>query len=68
MPGIRTRTVTYRRMVDFSPTAENEQKATVGIVKSTLKIPSRHSGTIPNKIKGHMAYFTNNQDSKWEKI
>ena len=30
-----------------------EQKATIGIVKSTLKIPPRHNGIIPVKIKGH---------------
>ena len=45
-----------------------EQKATIGISKSTLKIPSRHNGVIPIKIKGHaiterMAYFISNQDS-----
>ena len=43
-----------------------EQKATIGIVKSTLKIPPRHNGIIPIKMKGHtikgqMAYFIN----KW---
>ena len=46
-----------------------EQKATIGIVKSTLKIPPRHNGIIPVKMKGHtiqghMAYFVSNQDSK----
>ena len=45
-----------------------EQKATIEIVKSTLKIPPRHDGVIPIKIKGHtikghMAYFISNQDS-----
>ena len=40
-----------------------EQKATIGIVKSTLKIPPRHNGVIPIKIKGHMAYFISYQDS-----
>ena len=45
-----------------------EQKATIGIVKSTLKIPPRHNGIIPIKIKGHtikghMEYFISNQDS-----
>ena len=39
-----------------------EQNTTIGIVKSTLKIPPRHNGIIPIKIKGHtieghMAYF-----------
>ena len=45
-----------------------EQKATIGIVKSTLKIPPRHNDIVPNKIKGHtikgqMAYFISDQDS-----
>ena len=30
-----------------------EQKATIGIVKSTFKIPARHNGIIPIKIKGN---------------
>ena len=50
-------------------TGNCEQKATIGIVKPILKIPPRHNGIIPIKIKGHttkghMAYFTSNQDSK----
>ena len=45
-----------------------EQKATIGIVKSTLKIPPRYNGVIPIKIKvqtikEHMAYFISDQDS-----
>ena len=45
-----------------------EQKATIWTVKSTLKIPPRHNGIIPIKIKGHtikghMAYIISNQDS-----
>ena len=45
-----------------------EQKATFGIVKSTLKISPRHNGIVPvkikgHKIKGHMTYFISNQDS-----
>ena len=45
-----------------------EQKATIGIVKSMLKIPPRHNDIIPIKInghtiKGHMAYFISNPDS-----
>ena len=45
-----------------------EQKSTLGIVKSTLKIPLRHNDIIPIKIKshtimGHMAYFISDQDS-----
>ena len=39
-----------------------DQKATVGTVKSTLRIPPRHNGVVPIKISGpiletHMAYF-----------
>ena len=69
LPGIRKRTATYRRMAGFLTYTWNcEQKATIGIVKSTLKIPPRHNGIIPIKtkgqtIKGHMAYFISNQDS-----
>ena len=37
----------------FTYTRNCEQKATIGIVKSTLKIPLRHNGTIPIKIKGY---------------
>ena len=45
-----------------------EQKATIGIVKSTLKIPPRHNGVVPIKITGqaikeHMAYFITDEDS-----
>ena len=29
-----------------------EQKATIGVVKSTLKIPPRHNGIVPIKITG----------------
>ena len=52
----------------LTSTRNCEQKVTIGIVKSTLKITHRHNGVIPIKIKGHtikghMAYFINNQDS-----
>ena len=45
-----------------------EQKATIGIVKSTLKILLRHNGVIPIKITGqankeHMAYLITDDDS-----
>ena len=45
-----------------------EQKVTIGIFKSTLKIPPKHNGVIPVKITGqalkeHMAYFITNDDS-----
>ena len=34
-------------------TQNGKQKVTIGIVKSTLKIPPRHNGVMPIKIKGH---------------
>ena len=45
-----------------------EQGATIGIVKSTLKIPPKHNGIIPIKIKvhtikRHTTYFISNQGS-----
>ena len=45
-----------------------EQKVTIGIVKSTLKIPLRHNGAVPINIKchtitEHMAYLISDQDS-----
>ena len=45
-----------------------EQKATIGIVKLTLKIPPRLNGIVLIKIKGytikgHMAYFISDHDS-----
>ena len=45
-----------------------EQKATIGTVKSSLKILQRHNGVIPIKItgpviEGHMAYFITNDNS-----
>ena len=46
-----------------------EEKANFAVVKSNLRIPPRHNGIIPIKIKGHvikgkMAYFISDQDSK----
>ena len=43
-------------------TYTNTHTATIGTVKSTLKIPPRHNGVVPVKISGplittHMAYF-----------
>ena len=43
-------------------THTNTQKATIGTVKSTLKIPPRHNGTVPIRISGlpitkHTAHF-----------
>ena len=45
-----------------------EQKATIGTVKSSLKIPLQHNGVVPIKITGpvikeHMAYFITNDNS-----
>ena len=45
-----------------------EQKATIGTVKSSLKIPPRHNGVIPLKItgpviEGNMAYFITDDNS-----
>ena len=45
-----------------------EQKATIGIVKSTLKVLLWHNGVVPIKITGqtikkHMAYFITDEDS-----
>ena len=45
-----------------------EQISTIGIVKSSLKIPPRHNGVIPIKITGqpikeHMAYFVTDDNS-----
>ena len=56
----------------FTCTKNREQKATIGVVKSTLKIPPRHNGVIPIKIKGHTitghtAYFIADQDSTKER-
>ena len=49
-------------------TRNHDQKATIGIVKSTFKIPPRHNGVAPTSIKGHiitghMVYFISNQES-----
>ena len=45
-----------------------EQKATIGIVKSTLTILPQHNGVVPIKITGqtikeHMAHFITDEDS-----
>ena len=49
-----------------------DQKATMGIVELTFKIPQRHNDVIPIKITGqtlkeHMAYFITNDDSTKDK-
>ena len=68
MPGIKKNCYIQKDGRFLTYTRNCEQKATIGIVKSTLKIPPRHDGIIPIKIKGHtitghMAYFISNQDS-----
>ena len=45
-----------------------KQKATIGTVKSLLKIPLQHNGVVPIKITGpvikeHMAYFITDENS-----
>ena len=45
-----------------------EQKATIGTVKASLKIPPRHNGVVPIKITGavikeHVAYFITDENS-----
>ena len=52
----------------FTYTRNCEQKATIDVVKSTLKIPPRHNDVVPIKITGqaikeHMAYFITDEDS-----
>ena len=49
-------------------TQNHEQKATIGIVKSSPKILPRHNGVVPIKITGqtiknHMAYFIADENS-----
>ena len=56
-------------MADFSYTPETANRMmTIGIAKSMLKMPARHNGIIPIKIKGHSitghtAYLISDQDS-----
>ena len=45
-----------------------KEKAVIGVVKSTLKIPPTHNGVVPIKITGqtikeHMAYFLTDEDT-----
>ena len=63
MLGIRKKNCYIQRNVKFLVyTHTCDCMATIGTVKSTLKIPPRHNGVIPIKISGpiintHMAYF-----------
>ena len=61
MLGIRKRTGTFKRK-ELQETRNCKQKATIGTVKLTLKIPPWHNGVVPIKISGpiieeQMAYF-----------
>ena len=52
----------------FNIYVKMEQKATIGIVKSSLKIPPRHNGVVPinitgQTIKDHMGYFITDENS-----
>ena len=52
MPGTKKETVTFKRKEKFLTYTNNcEQKATIGTVKLTLKIPPQHNGIMPIKIK-----------------
>ena len=49
-----------------------DQKATIGTVKATLRIPPQHNGVMPIKISGpiikeHMAYFITNDNTSKER-
>ena len=62
MHGIRKEIVTYKKRKFLVYTHACDHKATIGTVKSTLRIPSQHNGVVPIKISGpiiktHMAYF-----------
>ena len=70
MPGTKRKNCYIQRVGKFLTYTRNcKQKANIAVVKSTLKIPTRHNGIISMKIKGHVikghtAYFISNQDSK----
>ena len=67
--GTQRRIVIYIRDGKFLTYTQNcEQKAIIGTVKSSLKIPPRHNGVVPIKITGqvikeHMAYFITDDNS-----
>ena len=63
------KTVTCKEVENSSHTQALWTEATIGIVKSTLKIPPQHNGVIPIKITGqaikeYMAYLITDEDSK----
>ena len=69
MLGIRQKNCYIEKDGKFlTYTGNCEQKASIGIVKSSLNIPPRHDGVIPIKIsdqtiKEHMAYYITDEDS-----
>ena len=68
MPGIRRKTATYRKTVDFSLTPETVTEDNNRNCQIKSQNTSRHNGIIPIKIKGHtiqehMAYFISDEDS-----
>ena len=68
MLGTRRRTVIYKRWKILNVYKNCEQKATIGTVKSSLKIPQQHNDIVPIKIRGpvikeHMAYFITDDNS-----
>ena len=70
MHGTRRRVVTYKEKGKFLTYTQNsEQKATIGIVKSSLKILPRHNGVVPIKITeqtimDHLAYFITDKNQQ----
>ena len=71
MLGIRKKIATYKGNVKYlAYTYTCDCTATIGTVKSTLKIPPRQNGVVPIKISGpiintHMSYFlTDDSTSK----
>ena len=71
MPGDKEKNCYIQKEDKFLSYTKNcEQKATMGTVKSTLKIPPKHNGVVPIKIsepiiEEQMAYFiTDNNTSK----
>ena len=53
MLGIRKKIATYKENGKFLVyTHTCDHTATIGTVKSTLKIPPRHNGVVPIKISG----------------
>ena len=73
MPGTRRKTVTFKKKENVLTYTKNcKQKATMGTVKSTLKMPPQHSGVVPIKIFGpiieeQIAYFITGDNTTKER-